>query len=218
MKNFFLSTILSLSFISTFGQLSFHGVASATSPIGLTTTPYSHNFFDVGVLAGAELGYRFAKRIELRIFYTAGFWDDHGISGAGSITTDYQNYGVKPQFNILSSKRKVVFLDLATPFSIVTQKSIWHSSENFFFPVFGHTSKGEDRADFFRFGIAPRLRLAVKKARLNFELGPTLNFDKLRSAHRTVHIDTDDNYFQNVKTQYRDISYDFQVNIGYSFW
>lgn len=186
--------------------------------MGLTTDPHTHGAFEVALLAGGELGYRITKRIEIRAFYGVGQWDDHSLTSDQTTMSDYKIYGLKPQVNIFSTKKENIFFDIATPLSIWEQKSFWQSSDNFFFPVFGNTFSGEDKAEFFRFAIAPRLRLFVKKARLSFEFGPSLNFDSLRKSSRKVNYDTSNNAFANTEPTYRDVSYDFQVNIGYRFW
>lgn len=218
MPKILLSCLFSLGLTSLMGQLSIHALVSASSPMGITTAPQADVAFGISGFAGGELGYRFAKRFELRVFYATGIEDRSTLFGDYSISSELHTWGIKPQYNFFSSKNKVINIDMATPLSIWNQKRLWQRQEPGIFALFGNSASGEDKAQFFRFAIAPRLRFHINKARLNFEVGPNINLDKLLKEERTMHYDDTGENYATAKTTYQEVSVEFQLGIGYSFW
>lgn len=218
-KPIYLLVLMMFSLVS-YGQLSLHFGATDGEASGLHMAPYEHPqpflFAETTALFGGELGYRFSKRIELRTFYYTGKVDKSGFLdySAGSI---YAIYGLKPQINVFSWKDGLFNIDMALPFSKVSEKIEWSETTWGIFSS-SDSASGQDKATFFRVTVAPTFRLQLKKPRLIFELGFDFSFDSLTSSHRTIYYNSISSDYDNPDPIYPHQFLAAHLSVGYSFW
>lgn len=209
MKKIILITIFTLCSVIVQAQLSLYANVSTSDHIGLLNNPYDNPdpFFDeTSFFGGFEVGYRFSKRFEARVFFASGEMDK-GSFFENSAYSKIEQFGIKPQINVYTFKKDIFHLDVAMPLSRIQEEVLWRDN----------VAEGKDNAEFFRVGLAPTFRIQLENPRIIIEVSANFNFENLTDMERELYGDSPETY-RNPENDFHQTSSSLNLSVGYSFW